>query len=252
MRITRVSRLRGRRAFGQAVAVPFNPSVVSDLRIDPVPSEPSLHVSWSSTEPGGTPFQLYVNGRLVYAGTRRWTDLPWPDGPIDVEVGTAAPALAETVQTAELTDPPGTGDRALLAWVGGRFLDPSGQGDVAGFRVYGESTPGGGISYARPLATLPISSGPSLDGFGSGPFGAGGFGQSATRYTWLSDRLAPGTWSFAVKAFDAAGNESTVASGNVAIAGPPGPPAPFADGLRLHYSYDEITGVVSLAWNAPA
>jgi hypothetical protein len=37
---------------------------------------------------------------------------------------------------------------------------------------------------------------------------------------------------------------------NVTIAAPPAPPAQYADGTRLKYTYNATTHAVTLTWNA--
>ena len=131
---------------------------------------------------------------------------------------------AQTNFQSELPASPGR--LATLSWLGGTFQGT----DIAGFHVYGEDTPGGGIDYTTILATVPAYiAGIITDGFGYGGFGQGGFGQSAGAYSWTSQPLAPGTWNWGVKPFDIAGNEGPAQTTAVTIAAPPLPPAPFRE-----------------------
>lgn len=229
--------------------MPFDASVVTEVRLHPLPGQGTLHVAWSTTAPDGTWFQVYGNGRLRWHGRQTFCDLPWPAQPLDIAVGAVEPSEAQADLSAALDPAPGSGNAVEVSWLGGLYLDPGRADDVAGFRVYGESTPGGGVDLATPLADVPVS---PLAGFGRGPFGRGGFGRAAARHSWTSPALAPGTWAFRVRAYDAAGDESTVGAASATVSGPPGPPAPFADGKRLHYSIDPATRVVILSWNPPA
>ena len=130
---------------------------------------------------------------------------------------------------------------------GARFKDA----DIAGFHIYGEHTPGGGIDYTAILATVPAYvAGIITDGFGYGGFGQGGFGQSAGSYSWTSQPLSGGTWNWGVKPFDTAGNEGSAQTTAVTITAPPLPPAPFPNMTRLQYTYNSSTNQVTLAWNA--
>lgn len=227
----------------------WNTSRISEVRIDPVPSQGTLFVSWSSSAPDGTWYQVYSNYRLAWYGRQLHCELPIPSGAVDIAVGTIDASEFQTDLSGSVAGAPGSGNAVELAWLGGVYLDADKLDDVAGFRVYGESTPGGGVNLNNPLVDLDVG---RLAGAGRGPAGRGGAGRAATRYTWTSGLLSPGTWAFDVRAYDAAGNESTVDTVSATIDGPPGPPAPFSDGLRLHYSYDPGTRIVTLSWNAPA
>jgi hypothetical protein len=136
-----------------------------------------------------------------------------------------------------------------LSWQGGTFQAP----DIVGFHVYGERSPGGGIDYSTILATIPAyTAGVITDGFGYGGFGQGSFGLSSGAYSWTSPPLSGGVWNWAVKPFDAAGNEGSAQTAAVTINAPPSAPAPFAGQTRLVYSYNPATKSVTLNWNASA
>ena len=90
-----------------------------------------------------------------------------------------------------------------------------------------------------PLADITAyPGGIDTSGFGLGGFGSGSLGQAAGTYSWTSDPLDAGTWSFAVRPYDAAGNLGTAQVTTVMIVAPPREPATFAsDGItRLKYS----------------
>jgi len=206
-----------------------------------------LRVSWTSSSPAGTLFQLYADRVRIWSGTTRSVRLPMPAGPTTFDVGTVAAGEESTDFSGSLASIPGAGDKATLTWTGGRSLGP----DLAEFRIYSGTTAGGAVSYAAPIATVRADpAGLWQDGYGQGPYGAGGFGFAGTTYSWTSGRLAGGTWNFAVKAVDAAGNESTAATTSVVIAAPPRPPAANSAGKRLTYTYNAGTRVPTLSWLA--
>ena len=108
-----------------------------------------------------------------------------------------------------------------LTWQSGTYKGIN----LAGYRVYGEPTAGGGIDYTCPLADLTAyPAGILTDGFGLGGFGSGGWGQAASTISWTSDPLAGGSWQFAVVPYDEAGNEGAPQTAIVSISAPPGRP----------------------------
>jgi hypothetical protein len=142
-------------------------------------------------------------------------------------------------------------DRAQLSWLGGSYLDASGNDDVSGFQVYGEILPGSGMDYQNPLAEIcAYPGGILIDGFGLGGYGQGGFGRAASVYTWTSQALYSGTWTFGVAPVDAAGNRGTPALTSITILAPPRPPAAFPDGSRLNYTFNPDARTVTLFWQA--
>lgn len=222
----------------------FDQSRVSDVRASPRNAD--LAVSWASTAPAGTVYQVYVDRRLAWHGAGRSAVVPHPAGPVRIEVGTVLPGEASLDLSAQLPAVPGGGSRVALRWLGGSFLDPG----LVGFRVYSGSTPGGAVDYSHPVGSVTAyPQGVVNDGFGLGPFGQGGFGRSAGTYSWASDPLTAGAWHFAVKPFNAAGNEGTAVTWTVTVVGPPRPVARNAAGVRLTYQVNS-PGVVSLHWLA--
>jgi hypothetical protein len=224
----------------------FDQSSITEVK-PPVWDGSALLLEWVSSAPEGTMFQVYVDRVLAWHGTSRWVSLPMPETRGRIDIGAVGPDEATTDFSAGL---PAAADlRARLSWLGGSYLDPSGDDDVAGFHVFGETSPGGGIDYATPLATIAAYPGGIVaDGFGLGGFGRGGFGRAASSYGWTSAALRSGVWSFAVASFDAAGNLGAATVSSVAIVAPPRPPAPFEDGSRLRASYDPVTRKVTLTW----
>jgi hypothetical protein len=191
-----------------------------------------VYLSWSSSSPGGTWFQVYINRRLAWSGRRLWAWVPIPSGPVRIDIGAVGVGEQSTDFSSAL--PGAVSRRVQITWQSGTY-----QGrDLAGFRVYGPDAPGKAVDYSGALADITAyPAGVTTDGFGLGGFGSGGFGQSAGQYAWTSGPLAAGTWSFAVVPYDDAGNEGTAQTTTVTIAGPPRAPAPFAGtSTRLQYA----------------
>ena len=69
--------------------------------------------------------------------------IPMPSSRVRIDIGAVGPGEETTDFSAVL--PAAASDRAQLSWLGGSYLDPTGNDDVSGFRVYGEVVPGGGI-----------------------------------------------------------------------------------------------------------
>ena len=191
-----------------------------------------VFISWETTAGPGIWFQVYLNGRLVWAGRGTSTTLPVPTGgPVRIDIG-SVPAGHEWTSYAEYLVP-APRRRATLSWTGGTVLGA----DLVGFHVYGSPAPGESINYATPLETITAYPG----GIATGS--SGGYG-------WTSDALDSGTWFFAVVPFDAARNLGTVATSSVTVSVPPREPASFAGILaRLQYTYSASTHEATLNWN---
>ena len=191
-----------------------------------------LYVSWSSSSPGGTWFQVYVNQRLAWSGQQLWTWIPVPAGPVRIDIGAVGAGEQDTDFTTSLPAAPPR--RVQITWQSGTYKGR----DLAGFRVYGSDNPGAAVDYSVALADItayPASI--ATDGFGLGGFGSGGFGESAGNYAWTSGPLAAGAWTFAVVPYDTAGNEGAAQATTVTVSGPPREPAAFAGtGARLQYA----------------
>ncbi len=224
-------------AFSQSTIIAVNPPQYWGAQV---------YLSWISSSPPGTWFQIYINQALAWYGQSTSTRLPVP--PVGVErldLGTVLPGEEQTSFAGSLPTPPNR--RAELSWLGGTFEGT----DIAGFRVFGSPTAGGMISYISPLADITAyPSGILTDGFGLGGFGGGAFGESASTYSWTSGSLTGGVWPYAVIPYDAAGNLGTPALTSITVTVPPLAPADFPDGLRLHYTYDPGTFEVTLNWMA--
>ncbi len=190
-----------------------------------------VYVSWSSSSPAGTWFQVYVNQRFAWSGQRLWTWVPIPAGPVRIDIGAVGAGEQDTNFAASL--PPSFTRRVRVTWQSGTCKGR----DLAGFRVYGSDAPGSAVDYSAALADItayPL--GIATDGFGLGGFGSGGLGESPGNYAWTSGPLASGTWTFAVVPYDAAANDGTAQVTTVTIAGPPRAPAAFVGtSTRIQY-----------------
>lgn len=231
----------------------FSQASISDVHVRVDGAE--LFVTWSSTAPPNTTFQVYVDHRLAWYGRSKQCHVPIPSGASGrntwVEVGTVGPGESSLDYSASLTGPGGPGERAQLSWLGGTYLDPTGQDDVQGFRIYKSAQAGAAVGYSAPVDTVPAYPGGWIsDGFGQGGFGQGGFGRAAGLYQWTSGALSTGVWQFAVVPYDRAGNSrGSGQTVSVSIRSAPLPPAPAADGTRLRYTYSgPATRQVTLNW----
>jgi hypothetical protein len=222
----------------------FSQTNITDVN-PPVQNGTQLLLSWVSSAPPGTIYQVYLNQQLVWSGVGVSCSIPLPAAIARIDIGAVGSSESQTSFQADLPAPPAR--QATLSWLGGTYL----AADIAGFHIYGEDTPGGGIDYTTILATVPAYvAGIITDGFGYGGFGQGGFGQSSALYSWTSQPLSAGTWNWGVKPFDTAGNEGPAQTTTVTIAAPPLPPAPFSNMTRLQYTFSQTTQQVTLNWSA--
>lgn len=234
-------------AFSQATILNVSP---------PRTSGSQVYLSWASSSPAGTPYQVYVNQQLAWSGQRLSTWVPIPSGPVRIDIGAVDSGEEGISFTSSLPSAPSR--RVQLSWQSGIYKGI----DLEGFFVYGSHTPGSAIEYSTALADIKAyPAGIATYGFGVGGFGTGGLGQVASSYAWNSDPLAAGTWSFAVVPYDTAGNPGTAQTTTVVIVAPPRAPAPFAGTTtRLQYSLNGFgqigfgTGsfglpTVNLLWN---
>jgi hypothetical protein len=198
----------------------------------PVQGRGQVYVTWDTTAPAGTWWQVYFDGVRVWSAQVTSVELPIPvNGVSRVDVGSVPAGYQNTSFAANL--PPAPLRRATLNWTGGTSLGT----DLAGFYVYGSSAANGSIDYTTPLAT--ITAYPQ----GIVPSGTGS-------YSWVSGSLTSGLWQYAVIPFDSAGNQGTPSLVAVAIAVPPLAPAPSSSGApRLQYSYVPSSQVATLTWN---
>ena len=229
-----------------------------------------LLVSWTTTSPAGTLFQVYFDRQLIWYGTDTVVSLPYPTalGPtVLIDVGTVLPG-EETIDFSANFLPAAPPDKAELTWQGGTWEAT----DIAGFHIYACDSPatitgynqgtygGGGynggasstVDFTKLLGTVnAYTANQVTDGWNFGGYGLGGYGVATGVYKWVSAHLAPGAWTFAVAAFDLVGNEdASPPTTIVIIIGPPRPPAPNSAGLRVTYTYNQPTRTATLHWLA--
>ena len=180
---------------------------------------------------------------LVWHGTARWVAIPMPSSQVRIDIGAVQAGEGTTDFSVQL--PAAPGDRAQLSWLGGSYLDPTGNDDVAGFRVYGETAPGNGIDYTGALAEIIAYPGGILtDGFGRG-----GFGRLRPRCT--SGRApCPGIGHLVIRGRLGRRRGQPGCSGRDVdhhLLRPPRPPAAFADGSRLKSTYNPTARTMTLS-----
>lgn len=253
--------------------MPFSQDGISDAKA--VRDDAELLVTWSSTQPDGTVYQVYLDGRLVYRGTALFAVLPYPGNagalPLNFDVGWVDPDEEFTDFSAVLPALPYE-PRALVRWIGGTWETPTGT-PLAGFNVYRSAAAGdfvgygdggygdggysgvntGDVNYTTPVATVSAyAANVVTDGYGDGGYDEGTYGSSSARYEYESEPLPSGVWTFGVRPFDAAGNEGDPLEAAVAITSPPAIVPPNASGQRLTYTYDKPTRTATLHWLASA
>lgn len=219
--------------------MPFDQSSITDVA-PPVAYRGQWLLSWTSSAPAGTWFQVYVGRRLAWYGRERSATIAAPAGRVRVDIG-AVDADERAVDFAA-TLPAADGDRVALMWSGG-------DGEASSYRVYGSPSAGSPVDYTKILATIPAGTPGAPDGFGLNGFGEGPYGDPAT-YRWTSGALAAGDWTFGVVAVNDAGIESSTVEATETIVAPPLPPARRGDGLRLDYAYDADDFTATLTWLA--
>ncbi len=204
---------------------------------------PQLYISWISSAPPGSVFQVYVDSRLAWYGTslRCYTPVPARASGrnVWVDVGTVDPSEAQADFSASLASASNGGPQVQFSWPGGTYLDTTGNDDVQGFRIYRGDSAGEPVDWSTPVGHVPAYPGGWVcDGFGLGGFGLGGFGRAASTYNWATAGLASGVWNFAIVPYDHQGNNrGTGQSVSVTVNAAPLPPAASAIGPRLTYTY---------------
>ena len=201
-----------------------------------MPAGPDIFVTWQSTAPPGSWFQVYLNGTLAWSGQANRCCLHRPlvvsGESVWVEVGSVAPSEIHRSFRDSLKSLP-LGGHVQLTWEGGTYLDPRGQDELAGFRITRSRIPGTPCDPSNVVGTVAAYPGGWItDGFGQGGFGRGRFGRAATAYSWTSPSLASGTWEFAVIPFDSQGNSiSAPRTVSVITRAAPSPAGTSSDGL---------------------
>jgi hypothetical protein len=236
--------------FSQATITSVNPPVYLGFQVS---------LSWTTSSPTGTWFQIYVNRVLAWWGTSTSARIAIPSvGPDRVDIGTVGAGEEQIDFSSSL---PGVAHRrAKLSWLGGSFEAP----DIAGFRVFGSDGASGfgrgrfgrghfgDVDLSNVLADIAaFPGGIFTGGFGRGPFGRGLFGVSAGgTYTWTSEPLTRGPWTFAVIPYDSAGNLGAPDTTGIVIVCPPLPPAIDVFNRRLEYTYNPSNFEATLTWLA--
>jgi hypothetical protein len=224
----------------------FSQATITDPQI--ARHDTDLRISWTSSSADGTMFQVYIARKLTWHGTARSVILPLnvpANQTFTVDIGTVGSAEGLTNFSSSLPAIPGGGNKALLTWEGGTYLDP----DIAGFKVYQSLVAGGAVSYTTAVADVPAYiQGIITDGWGMGGWGHGGWGHANAKYSWKSAPLSGGVWTFGIKPYDSAGNPGTTQEVSVTISAPPNPPAANSAGQRLTYTVS--AGNLTLHWLA--
>ena len=219
----------------------FSQAGIAGVRV--VADGSDLFVSWTSDVASGSIFQVYADRRLAWYGASSRCHIPLPSGGpgrnVWVEVGVVAPGEPTTDYSSSLMAPGGRSERARLSWSGGTYLDPTGGDDIQSFSIFRGPSAGSPVEFSAPVDTVAAYPGGWInDGFGKGGFGNGGFGRASTLYEWSSGPLTSGTWRFAVRPVDKAGNVASFGSTiSVAINAAPLPPAMDPTRSRLTATY---------------
>ncbi len=230
--------------------MPFSQLGIGNISLELVSSE--LRVSWTTDSQNAQCFQVYVDRVLKWQGYTRYCFLPVPSGSLArntwVEVGAVPPSEAFKDYASSLTAGALGGDCVNLSWLGGTYLDSSSSDSVAGYKIFGSlghdasvlSTNLGDVS-AYPGSWI-------SDGFGMGFFGQGGFGKSPTLYSWVSNPLSAGVWSFVVTSYNLVGDLGATST-PLAVAVQSFPPAPQSSSLSYLYS-GSTTRQIQFHWNS--
>jgi len=176
-------------------------------------------------------YQIYVNGQ--YAGAtvdsqqrQMIVQLPTSlESPVRIEVFAVEAEQADTDFSSEIASSIGQSGRVKVSMLRGQSLPI---GTTA--QIYFDNGTGE-IDYDKALNDLPIRIWPARQdkagfgmsrfavgdfgydsaaavGLGKGSFGHGQFGLDADSFEWISPALCAGTYKFAIKVTDEAGNES--------------------------------------------
>jgi hypothetical protein len=221
-----------------------------------------LTLEWTSTQPTGTWFQIYIQGALAWWGTELHATVSVPRGLIDVQIGSVGSGEQTTDFSRAGLDSLGfdiggldTGgaasaitNRAHLAWFGFGAAEYRIFEGAAGFDHGGFDLGGLDGSAGTLVGTVPALEGISSDGLDSAGFDGGGLDLPGGNFDWTSDPLMRGDWNFSVVPYDAAGNPGTPSLTTITITAPPRSPSPNTAGKRLTYTYNSVAHTVTLNW----
>lgn len=159
-------------------------------------------ISWTTFLPRDTFYQVYINHRLSWSGNKTSCVLPIPSmsivGNVWIEVEEVDVSERFSSHDELLDGGVGFGSRAVLNWLGGSYLDTAQNDNVLGFLVT-SSKIGDSDTQHSSVSELVCYPGSWIsDGYGLGSYGTGGFGRVSTFYSWTSNFLSSGVWSFAV------------------------------------------------------
>ena len=96
----------------------------------------------------GRKYQVHLNQQLVWSGIGLSCTIPLPTAISRIDIGTVGTDETQVDFASELAFAPAR--QATLSWLGGTYEGV----EIAGFHIYGEQTPGGGIDYTKILATV--------------------------------------------------------------------------------------------------
>lgn len=209
------------------------------VTVTPLPATAEVLVTWSSSWPDGTWYQVYLDAVLIGATQRRAMVLPWPGtatGRAWVHVGAVPASEVAVVQPPAAPAALGTGARPVLTWKGGMYQKVAGR-DVAGWTIFRGRAPGGAVDTAAPVGAVPAQGvvGPE-GGWGVGGWGTGGWGRPRRTYQFRDQTLAGGTWNYRITPVNDQGQPGAGSDVSVAVTAPPRSPTPVADdpwGRRL-------------------
>lgn len=212
---------------------------ISDIRVSQTVGD--FRVSWESSDPPGTWFQVYLNGRLAWSGSEQVADV-------------ASPIVGRRIALDVLAVDRQDAAKDLSSYLATRldcaYLQWADVGDADRYDIYCGTAPGDTTpDYTTPVGSVPARPfGMVLGGWGVGTWGGGFWGTGSTLYRWSSAPLAGGDWTFGVKAVDAAGISGPAVEETVTITAPPSAPPVSAAGLFLTGVYDALTATLVLTW----
>src|SRR5579883_3397079 len=118
--------------------MPFSQSSISDVFVRS--SALDLYISWVSSAPKGSIYQVYLDRRLAWYGKSQYCHIPLPRDSsgrnLWVQVGTVGVNEPSRDYSASLHSQGGSGERAQLTWQGGTYLDASGSDDIRGYHLF--------------------------------------------------------------------------------------------------------------------
>lgn len=171
----------------------------------------------------GISFQVYTAGALCCATTETQGVVPVSDDQLDwFELIAVATHLMGVDQSNVLET--SLGRKVKLTWPAG------GLGDVDAYRIYHDDRTGT-VDYETVIDEVAAKPG----------------GIALESYSWTSDELRAGTWTFGLRTVDAAGNVETTPAREVEVTVTPVPDPP----TDLAHAHNATSHEVTLTWSAP-